>query len=196
MKRMVRTLGWIGTAVLTVASVVALSDLPDQYAKWQTIIAWVPVPVREIAAGIFGWVLFVAIVIAAVFATVAVHRIACAIILRLFIAFSALRGIIGMGEWITRTEALAIIEASDFFAVRSGATDHGLTGVAAMLRQMRPRKDAIIQDRFRARMLASFAEQRPDAVGERGYRRADLLAWLDALIDREVDKEMGNIPTV
>ena len=196
MKRSVNMLAGSVALVLTSAGLFALSDVPEQYAKWRVIIALVPDPMRDVAASAFGWVLFASIMIAAAWLMIVVYRLVCAIIPRLVIVFSAMRGVLGMSELITRTEALAIIEASDFFAVRSGGTDAGASAVAALFRHRRPNRDVIIHNRFRERILQSFADQRPASVQGEGYVRADLIDWLNALIDREVDKEMGSIPSV
>lgn len=108
-----------------------------------------------------------------------------------------------MVKWLTEAEALAEIQASDFYLLRLPETRGPLAesgGLQTMLRAFgtlpAANRQSIIRKRFAMKLLNTFKDVRSEAVRDNTFEASVLGAWLDALIDHEVATEIGPIPDV
>lgn len=112
-----------------------------------------------------------------------------------------MKGMLGMAGTISKDEAMKVIVMSDFFRSRQpqakrnkGLFDPLNSFSAAIIGESE--RDAMLRRRFLRMTIAAFEDQRPEAVTQDGYDKQALTEWLDALLDREVEQEMGIIPRV
>lgn len=113
-----------------------------------------------------------------------------------------LKGALGMDEFLKRSEALEVIEMSEFYRSRlpeskeSKSIGNNIFQSLGSYRSMLSDRDVMVRQNFTTRLLRAFEEQRPDGKVEDGYVREELEAWLSELFDEEVKDEMGPIPRV
>ncbi|RAK24085.1 hypothetical protein ATI53_1001192 [Salipiger aestuarii] len=117
--------------------------------------------------------------------------------------FIKIKWMLIMSEFLSKGEALKVIEGSDFVQSRLPSSrklrPSAFASVAASIQEMyggRSQRDQMVERQFLRNVLAQFEAQRSNDCTEEGYRKQALDDWLEALFAYEVKDEMGDIPNV
>lgn len=177
-------------------------EVPEKLEKWFDAAPWLPAVVKVVLQQAMLAAIPTAWLACVVITSWWAAQILWALRGRAFRVWMQIKRAMVMAEWVSRAEAERVVAASDFVAVRVGNADSGLGSAMARLASavtaLDPlrSKGEILRSRFFKRMLADFEKYDPDGLKDGKYNLDSLNVWLDLLIDKEVEEQIGVIPNV
>lgn len=198
MKKIGSVLVWASVAVTLFGAVM----MDDAATRWINILNWVPDSLHPVIGGIMdaatNVVLLVSLMVATIWALGLAARVVAILSGLAPFAFFRFKKVLGMSQYLSERNALERIRQSTFFRIRQkiddGPGSHIGSAMRSALGMSLPLREQVIRDRFSKKMLREFSAIDGAFVEGKGYRAMRLDQWLEALLDAEVDDEMGHLP--
>lgn len=201
MKRVWRTLGAVSAAVTLVGAIRMGDDLDAWIALVGNLIAPLKEPIAEWLLAAWTAIFMVSLLVTFYIVMAVAFRIVLMWLSKVPVWLSWLKQVLAMTEVVDKSEALQIIQQSDFFQSRlPGSKERRMGGVVNALSNlgygMQTERERMMERQFLRMMIRQFEDQRPNAVEDGQYMRDPLETWLDDLFDKEIENELGSIPRV